>query len=318
MDTLVASTPPLPRCGAPQASPAQASPALSRSCGLTFADACEIYARNCGLMQKTHSWRSWNRAVTERWGSRDLASFNAGDVNRYVAERRASGIAEATVRHAINHLKQLFKAVQDEHPHLEVEFPKRVARMKTPNQRSRWLTDQEEAALRRVMHADDWLIVDFYRSTGLRCGEGLAARVEDVDLKNKRLWVRPFKVDTGRWVMLGPAALRAVKQLLDIAAKAKSEWLVTIPRLAHRAARAGAMSAWKDKVFRPALRAANIEGMTFHDLRHCFASNLVRKGVPLYHVAKLLGHTGSNGMAMTIRYAHLGDKELADAVKVLR
>jgi site-specific recombinase XerD len=49
--------------------------------------------------------------------------------------------------------------------------------------------------------------------------------------------------------------------------------------------------------------------MTF--VRHCFASDLVQRGVDLYLVQKLLGH---KGQAMTQRYAHLAPENLRNAI----
>jgi len=63
--------------------------------------------------------------------------------------------------------------------------------------------------------------------------------------------------------------------------------------------------------FVPAVRAAGIENFTWHDLRHCYASRLRQAGVPLGHIAELLGH---KGLAMTRRYAHLSISNLHEAV----
>jgi len=52
----------------------------------------------------------------------------------------------------------------------------------------------------------------------------------------------------------------------------------------------------------------------FHDLRHDFATKLVKKGVELYRVGKLLSQRSLN---MTKRYAHLDIDDLRDAVNVL-
>ena len=63
-----------------------------------------------------------------------------------------------------------------------------------------------------------------------------------------------------------------------------------------------------------ACRRAGIEDFTFHDLRHTFASHLIMNGVGLKAVQELLGHAD---MTMTMRYAHLSQDHLRDAVGVL-
>ena len=60
-----------------------------------------------------------------------------------------------------------------------------------------------------------------------------------------------------------------------------------------------------------AVRSAGIKNFRWHDLRHCYASKLRQAGVPLGHIAELLGH---KGLAMTKRYAHLSISNLHEAV----
>lgn len=52
--------------------------------------------------------------------------------------------------------------------------------------------------------------------------------------------------------------------------------------------------------------------LTFHSLRHTYASWLVDRGVPLYDVKQLLGHSS---IELTQRYSHLSDKRLIEDVK---
>jgi len=62
------------------------------------------------------------------------------------------------------------------------------------------------------------------------------------------------------------------------------------------------------------LTNANIQNFTWHDLRHIFASRIVMKGVPLYTVQGLLGHSTAE---MTKRYAHLAPEYMANSVDLL-
>ena len=59
-------------------------------------------------------------------------------------------------------------------------------------------------------------------------------------------------------------------------------------------------------------KRAGIEDVRLHDLRHTFASWAVMRGVPLPTVARLLGH---RQVSMTLRYAHVHDKEVEAAAE---
>jgi len=66
--------------------------------------------------------------------------------------------------------------------------------------------------------------------------------------------------------------------------------------------------------FNGAVRRAKIQNFRFHDLRHTFCSWLALRGVPLTAIQKLAGHAS---IKMTLRYAHLSPRYLADGVKIL-
>lgn len=54
-------------------------------------------------------------------------------------------------------------------------------------------------------------------------------------------------------------------------------------------------------VFERAVRKADIQDFTFHDLRHTFASRWVKAGVDLPTVKELMGH---QDIQMMLRYTH--------------
>ncbi len=66
--------------------------------------------------------------------------------------------------------------------------------------------------------------------------------------------------------------------------------------------------------FMKAVKLAKIPHIRFHDLRHTFATRLVRSGVDNVAVQHLLGHSD---IVMTSRYAHSDADAKMDAVKRL-
>lgn len=69
------------------------------------------------------------------------------------------------------------------------------------------------------------------------------------------------------------------------------------------------------KRFKSACIKAGIDkSIHFHSLRHSFASNLVQKGVSLYKIKELLGHSS---ISTTEIYSHLNLESLREAIKAL-
>ena len=68
-------------------------------------------------------------------------------------------------------------------------------------------------------------------------------------------------------------------------------------------------SAWKDVCSR-----ADIRKIRLHDLRHTFATKLVRAGVDLVTIQELMGH---EDIGTTAKYFHTSDERKAKAVSLL-
>jgi integrase len=62
------------------------------------------------------------------------------------------------------------------------------------------------------------------------------------------------------------------------------------------------------KAWRAACKAAGLDGLRFHDLRHTWASWQAQAGTPMYAIREMGGWTTD---AMVKRYAHLGPGDLA-------
>ena len=260
--------------------------------------------------QKAHSWKYWLRTINREWAERDITSITTGDVNAFIARRRQEGKAEATIKSQLNTIRQLFHVANDHG--VECEYPKRVARIVVNNDRCRAFEGDEEQRLRRVMHPKDFLIVELGFSTGMRGAEMWNVEKRDVNLTQGFIHIRDGKGGFSRRVPIGKTSRKVLKALLE--QSKNSRYLINPEGFEGFSVRKSMMEAWKARVFRPACRAAKIDAR-FHDLtRHEFATRVVRMGKSLYVVQRALGHASPN---MTMRYSHLSDRDLKDAVATL-
>jgi len=80
----------------------------------------------------------------------------------------------------------------------------------------------------------------------------------------------------------------------------------------------GALQVFRTRNIRTAyenaVEAAKLHDVTFHTLRHTFASWATMRGVSLKELQELLGHSSPT---MTMRYAHLAPDHLRSAVSRL-
>jgi integrase len=222
-------------------------------------------------------------------------------------KRREEGAAPATINKELGTVRHVFNVAIREWEWCRDNPMHRVAMEKVHNARDRWLTEDEETRL--LGAAPAWLqeIILFALHTGMRRGEILALNWADVDLTRGVLVVMKSKNQERRTI---PLNVRVFELLVAKQPRSVSGGLPVFTtscgtRLDGRNLMRG---------FYAALKEAGIENLTFHDLRHTFATRLVHEGVDLYKVQRLLGHKSP---VMTQRYAHHCLDSLRDGVAVL-
>ncbi len=174
---------------------------------------------------------------------------------------------------------------------------------------TRFLAREEIARLHRVLdryaggsasEAQQADIVRLLLLTGCRRGEIVRLRREEV--KDGRLELEDSK--TGPRTVPLNADAQAI--LLRRMAHGNGAWV--FPSVADPARHQHyGLRLWY------AIRAeAGIGDVRLHDLRHTVASQATLAGVPLTVTARLLGHSD---VRMTMRYAHVGDREIEAAAE---
>ena len=140
--------------------------------------------------------------------------------------------------------------------------------------------------------------VEFLLASGGRRGEVLALRWGD--LNGGSWWTVPAAVSKS-----GKPVRRPLNQAArDVLAKLSRHHVDDLVF----GVEAGRLGCW----WRATRAQIGLDNVRLHDLRHCAASLALNSGVPLAAVSRLLGH-GVHSQAMTARYSHLMDTELARA-----
>jgi len=137
--------------------------------------------------------------------------------------------------------------------------------------------------------------------TGMRIGELLALRMEDIDLKEQKVFIyEARKTGVGRVVYFSADAKEALVAWLK---KKDPRQDVLFYGTAHECLTyAGARAMFVEYLEKAGLLH---KGYTLHCLRHTFASELLNAGMRLECLQPLLGHTS---VEVTRRYARLTDK----------
>lgn len=176
-----------------------------------------------------------------------------------------------------------------------------------------WLRFDEADALIAAAR-DEWTsMIRVAIRTGLRRGELLGLRWDDVDFAGGRLIVRQAivrrRVTTpkgrrAREVPLAASALAALKAQRHL----RGPLVWCYPDGTSLAPRLLARELERTR------RRAGLRPIGWHVLRHTFASHLAMRGVPILTIRELCGHAS---VTMTLRYAHLAPVALAEAIATL-
>lgn len=151
--------------------------------------------------------------------------------------------------------------------------------------------------------------------TGARYGELACLRVEDFNATAGTVFIVESKSGKPRHVVLTDEG-KALFQELTTGRKAGDRvFLREGPRRKRDALGDTWSSGDAGRLMRQACEGSKLELLTFHELRHSYASMLVNAGCPLAYVAAQLGH--SDTRMVEKHYGHLAPSALADSIRAL-
>ena len=241
--------------------------------------------------------------------NKPIGEITCVDIQRYVNDLTKRGYSLTTIKKQMRIVTAPLKQASALHiipadPGVGIRLPSRYNVLK-PERLIEAYNDKEQTALLDVLSRGQrkgYPAIALMIETGLRVGEVLALRWQDVQLSRKRINVRNTVVrlankkqsfvqdsvkseSSRRSVPLTPTAICLLE---DLFVTKRSEWVFTNSdgeRLSYEALRYQT---------RKACTEAGIEYRGEHVFRHTFATNCYHRGIDVKILSRLLGHADVN------------------------
>lgn len=249
--------------------------------------------------------------VKEHMGDRAAESITPKDLGDWLSEMAEENEwTAATFNRYKAAISKAFK-IGMENRRVSTNPARFVPQRKESRGRVRFLTEDEEKRLRAVIveHRPHCLYqLDVALNTGMRKGEQFSVTWDQVDFKHEFIHLDKTKNGSSRYVHLNVAVIASLNALKEERKSRKLEFETLF--FDRRNQQISDPREW----FAKSCDEAKVKGVTWHILRHTFASRLVMAGVDLKTVQELMGH---KTIGMTARYAHLAPGHLKNAVNRL-
>lgn len=271
--------------------------AFDTGCSYTIHDYSNIWFK-----QKQRNWshttirgytQKYNSYIKPNWGCLLLTEFKASMFDEWASKSMLSG---KSINEARNVLNQIFKRAFFDSV-IDVNPVERIERYKQHHKEPQPFTNEE---INRILSAMESPYREFYKFafyTGLRTGELLGLRWEDVDIKSGLLHVRvnitygkekaPKTSGSIRTLELHSKALEALESISSSKFSGQKRVFVN-PSTMKEYKSADSLRKY---VWAPTLKKLKIPYRYPYQCRHTYASMMLSSGKNPMWVAKQMGHS---------------------------
>lgn len=156
--------------------------------------------------------------------------------------------------------------------------------------------------LNNVNNLKHKVLLSLLYSAGLRIGEALNLKVNDIDSKRMLIRIENAKGKKDRYTLLSHSFLIQLREYYKI--YRPKNYLFE----GQTGGKYTASSA--QQILKKALRKTNIKkSITLHTLRHSFATHLLENGTDIRYIQELLGHSSPK---TTMIYTHVSNNKLSN------
>ena len=232
-----------------------------------------------GLSRKTiKAYLLYNRIFIE-WVKKSPRDVGQEDVKRYLEHLVDHGSAASTVNVAINALKFYYAQILRRKFFFDIKHAKKSKYLPTVLSK-----DEAKRLLACIKNAKHYCIAALLYGAGLRVGEVVRIRMQDIDAGRGLLKVYQGKGKKDRYTLLPKQIMPHLEAQFKL--KSPDAYLFSGVRgeghLTERSAEA---------IVQDAARKAGIaKPVSCHTLRHSFATHLLEAGTDIRYIQELLGH----------------------------
>jgi integrase len=268
-------------------------------------------------VKQTKQNRSWKRTqqclshLDKFFGGRKLNNITSKDIDDYKLFRQKQMSkngkypASATINRELACLKNLFNLAKRWKKFFGENPVSEAGLLGIDNQVERILNPDEEGRLLDSCAPHIRPIIITALNTGMRKGEILSLRWENIDFDNNSITIQATNSKTKKMKRIRiNSALRKLLLELKLGSGGSEFVFLGVDKKPIKSFRTA---------FSKACKRAGIRGLRFHDLRHTAATRMIEGGANLVAVSHALGHSSIN---MTMRYAH-PDDTITDAFEIL-
>lgn len=266
------------------------------------------------ILAMTQERKSWNtiqlytsailRYVTHHEG-RHPDELTNEDIEDYLRDLSNSDISYATLNKHHSALKYYYKYLSN----VEVQWQK-IPRPQRPKSLPKILSKGEvRRLLAQVTNEKHLAMLYLAYGSGLRSGEIVTLRKEDLDWERQKIWIRHGKGNKDRLVTFPISLQRILKVYLD-QHKSHAPWLFGGQEKGTHISATSLARVFK----RCLLKAGLSQRYKLHSLRHSYATHLLDAGTDVRLIKELLGHSD---IKTTLIYTHISDKTLSEIISPL-
>ena len=277
-----------------------------------FHQYCESNTHKKSLKDEIGYFKNW---IGPAIGQKRLDQIILFDLEKIRLTMNKAGKAPRSIGYIKSILRQVFHYAQKHNLyHGNVPTSHFLTRQKIDNKRQRYLSPDESAELLADIKAHSlttWRVSLLSLNSGMRFSEIASLRWQHISFQTGEILVLDPKNGETRTVPMTNTVLEMFQDMES----GQPDDLIFPATNGKRMARAS--KVFQESVDRLGLNTGITDRrlkVVFHSLRHSCASTLVNAGVEIPVIAKILGH---KTLSMTMRYSHVNDNSVKDAIAVL-